>query len=224
MAWSSGIQKSPNLDSPLEKPTVFLHDITLGTCFWNVTGMNMDIWKSDLTGTTLDVQKESDDLITKHSVSTDQSLPLINFVNSTVRYFTGTSIHLNMFHSSISVNTDDIIRPLVVMTSSTAEIYNCSFHGIDHTGNVVLKESNVDTALIFYVKDNSTIRIRDCFIENIQVDLGYDVTAVLYARNSQLVIYNSILTRNSAKWGGIVAIASDVVIKNSVFSKNAGKP
>ncbi len=225
MALSSGIQESPeaDLDHLQERPTVCLHDILLGTCFWNVTDMNMEILRSDLTGMTLDAQKKVDDL-TKYSVSTDQSLPLINFMNSTVKHFTGTSIHLSMFHSSISVNTQDITTPLVVTTSSTTEIYNCSFQGINYTGNMVLKESAIDTALIFHVKDNSTIRMRGCLIENIRVDLGCDVSAVLYAQNSQVSIYNSILTRNTAKWGVIMAITSDVVINESTFSQNAGKP
>ncbi len=183
--------------------------------------MNAEISKSELTGMTL------------NAVNTGYSLPLIRFVNSTVKQFTGTFIHLEMSDSRITVNTLDIASTIFVMISSTVEINNCSFHGIQHITDRehVEQDSNrtfpfhdgvEDSAVIFTVYENSSITIRECLFENIQVDMRHDVSAALRADDSQVEIHNSIFTRNQAQWAVVEGLASNVTVVDSVFSHNTG--
>ncbi len=194
--------------------------------------MNAEISKSDLTGMTLCVQKTVDDKA-KHDVNTDENLPLIKLLNSTVKHFNGTYIHLEMSDSWIPVNTSDIASPIFVMISSIVVISNCSFHGIhqiedrepvehDSKKPFPFNGDYVETSAAVY--KNSTIIIRDCVFENIQVDMGYDVSAALYAVHSKVDINNSIFTRNQAQWAVVyVENKTNMTVVDSVFSHNTGQ-
>ncbi len=184
--------------------------------------MNAEISKSDLAGMTLYAQKTVDDK-TKHGVNTNDSLPLIKFVNSTIKQFTGTFIHLEMSDSWIPVDTMDIVSPIFVMRSSIAEIINCSFHGIQHKKDLGSFGNAFDTAIIFDVEDNSAIKITECVFENVQIDMGYDVSAALYAVYSQVEIHNSIFTRNKARFAVVLGLVSNMTVVDSVFSHNTGQ-
>ncbi len=212
---------------------MFLHGITLGTCFWNITNMNVHLVKSHLAGMTLHADKKIHGSI-EHGLNTDRGLPVVKISNATIMHFSGTSIHLIISDSWIAVNTQDIVSPIFVMSSSTVEIYNCTFHGIqdmyDHgPGSVpVLRpghppgvQVNV-SSVIFDVHEHSHITMSKCVFENIKPDLQYNMSAALYANNSHVVIYNSNFTRNTAYWAVIHVESSDVMIKDSGFSNNTG--
>ncbi len=195
------------------RPTVAIHSITLSRSFWNVINLNVDILQSNLTGMTLDMRGTNE-------INNRLSLPLIVFVNSTIKHFIGTSVQLKMFDSLIAVNTQDIVYPMFVMKSSSADIYNCTFYGVGNMESQDSSEDILDNAVVFDIEYIGHFAIRGCVFENIQVDESYAVSGALYAENSQVEISNSTFTKNKAVWAVIMGIRSNLNVSDSVFSNN----
>ena len=182
----------------------------------------MEIVKSDLSGMNLHVRGNSGREIW-NTLNTDQTLPLIKFENSTINHFTGTFIQLNMFDSLMVVNTHGILLPVFTMRTSTAKIYNSIFKGVKNMVGLESPAQNLNTSVIFDVKDSCNIVIRDCVFENIQMEMGYEVSAAIYALYSQVEIQDSNFTENIARWGVIFSTASNVTVTNSVSLLNSGE-
>ncbi len=166
--------------------------------------------------------KGDDNKKNRDEVNIYESRPLIVFEKSTVKHFIGAKINLKILESVIVVNTHAIDSPVFVIRCSTAEIFNCTFLGIKNSEKKNPKENDIDTAVIFDVQERSRITIQECLFENIQVDMSYDVSAAVYAENSQMEIYHSNLSFNTAQWGVIMGVASNLTVNESVFSSNIG--
>ncbi len=159
---------------------ITLHEITFASCYWNVINLNVDIIKSDLKGMILNVKGSARD-----EVSIGQNLPLIMFVNSTIKNFVGTHIQLKMYDSSTTLDGHNLVLPVFAINHSTAEVSNSTFKG---NGKIVHKDSKsngIEDSAIFKV-DDSQIVLTNCMIEKVQMDKGYDIYAVIYAKNSQM--------------------------------------
>ncbi len=231
--WSTGVQNSDS-SSPQERPSVILRGITLGTCFWSIINMSVYVIKSNLTGMTLHAEKKIYGRL-ELELNKDRGLPVVYISNATIMQFSGTYIHLILSDLWITVNTQNILSPIFMMRSSTADIDNCTFHGIQDMRYPGPGENDTKTTLhldgdhmesysvLFAAHDSSRISIRNCVFENIQVDSGYKVAAALHAENSHVAMHNSIITRNKAYSAVFLIEASDVLIKDSVFSHNTGK-
>ncbi len=218
--WNSQSPVSSSVKTLWLRPTVALHSMAMSRSFWKVINLNMEILKSNLMDMTLHVYG-TNARSTENEEIINQSLPLIEFVNSTIKHIIGTGIQLKMIDSLIAVNTQHIVSQMFVIWSSTAEIDNCIFHGVGNMESQDSSEGVLDTAVIFDV-EYSQIAIRDCLFENIQVDMSLDVSAALYAENSQVEIYNSNFTKNMAQWAVISGVTSNVTLIYSVFSHNTG--
>ncbi len=158
----------------------------------------------------------------ENNMSSEQIIPTIEFVNSTIKHFTGTMVQLNMFDSMIAVNTVDIASPMFVLRSSTVKISNCIFHGNNNTSETNLNENTSNTSVIFDVEENSKVMVTECVFENIQVDMKYDRAAAFFTLDSELEIHKTIFHKNKVFHANILAGASIVTITYSVFSHNRG--
>ncbi len=199
-------------------PTVQLHDIALLKCIWNIANLNVVVNKSNLTFMELNLEGNPH-WKSRNEVDINSSLPVIVLLNSTIKEFNGHFIHLKMIDSVIDVNTQDIGPPFFMMGSSFAEIYNCSFYGAKMTGKDP-NQSNDVTSLIFHASNRSRVVIKECSFENIQVDMTYDLSAVLYAEISLVEIHNSSFINNTAQWSVIMGATSNVTIVDSIFIHN----
>ncbi len=157
----------------------------------------------------------------RNKVDLAQGLPRVVLNNSTIKALNGTFIRLRMFDSLISVETHNITSPVFLLSFSNAEICNCTFHSIQNIQENYSGESIMTHSVIFDVIERCKIIIKECVFENIQIDM--DLSAVLYAVDSQIEIHNSIITKNMAHSAAITCIASKLVVRKSVFSHNSGK-
>ncbi len=168
--------------------SVNLQDITLGQFYWKTINLNLDIINCDLGRGSLNITGNEEQR-SRNNKSTAQRVPFVVLNNSTIKNLIGTHIRLRISDSSVLVNTDvDIVSPVFVMRFSVVQIINCIFYGIrnmrpkdptEHVGNFTL------AAILIDVGDSRLI-IRDCIFKDVQVDMRYKTSAVLYSENSQV--------------------------------------
>ncbi len=170
-----------------------------------------------------------------------ENLTLAEVVNSTVQYFHGRRIHLEMSECFITVKTHPPLSPMFVIEHSTAKITDCLFHGDRNPS--ALSASDVFNLLemgpyqlmrercnpyediqnitsVLFVFQSSRITIRQSRFEAIHVNMSYDrFTSCIHAVGSQITMLNTIVKDNYG-YAVINAYETLMTVSNSEFSRN----
>ena len=160
-----------------------------------------------------------------------ENLTLVEVVNSTVQYFNGRRIHLEMSECFITVKTHPPLSPMFVIENSTAEITDCIFHGDRNPSALSVAdispkkrckpyEDTQNMTSVLFVFQSSRITIRQSRFEAIHVNVSYDrFTSCIHAVGSQITMLNTNVTNNYG-YSVINAYQTLMSVSHSQLSKN----
>ncbi len=160
-----------------------------------------------------------------------ENLTLAEVVNSTVQYFHGQRIHMEMSKCFITVKTHPPLSPMFVTEHSTAKITNCIFHGDKNPPALLargllpkerclpFKDIQNMTSVLF-VFQSSRITIRQSSFEAIHVNMSYDkFTSCIHAVGSQIRMINTKVKDNYG-YSIINAYETLMTVSDSKFIRN----
>ncbi len=168
-----------------------------------------------------------------------ENLTSVDIVNSTVQYFHGRRIHLEMSECFITVNTHPPLSPMYVIKKSTAKITNCVFHGDRNPSGLSARDVSTrgpwwatdwerclsygniqNTTSVLFAFQSSSITIRQSRFEAIYVDMSYDrFTSCIHAVGSQITMLNTKVKDNYG-YSVINAYETLMNVTDSEFSRN----
>ena len=183
--------------------SVILSGIQLQTCYWNISGLKLSISKSLLPKMTLTIGERKKN----HPHSMD-NLPVI-LHNSTVEHLIGSCINLLVFGVFI-IGPRQSNKPVFLLESSTIDIINSRFHGINVTVEAI------ESAAVLYI-DNCQAKVKSSHFSSNSVFAG-----TISSENSRISVSNCKFQQNQGTYygGALFMIQSNVSLMSSEFKWN----